>query len=140
KPIVAAIATAKRRSVRPDVQPQSAPLLSARMIGPSESAIRTVPAQSIDRDRFGSLDSSTDLSVTGTHASAMPASIQNRPCQPVESTRMPPTSGPIAAPAADAAPHSVIARICPAPDEATDKRLMPQARIVAPDAPWIMRP
>ena len=49
-------------------------------------------------------------------------------------------SGPSAAPAADAAPQSVIAFICPAPDAATDSRLMPQARIVAPAAPWIIRP
>src|SRR3954465_1934365 len=73
-------------------------------------------------------------------AAAIAASIQNRPCQPVVSTSTPPTSGPSAAPAADAAPHSVIAFICPAPDAATDNRLIPQARIVAPEAPWIMRP
>jgi hypothetical protein len=29
--------------------------------------------------------------------------------------------GPAAAPAAEAAPHSVIARICPAPDDATER-------------------
>ncbi len=52
----------------------------------------------------------------------------------MDSTSTPPTSGPIAAPAADAAPQSVIAFICPAPDEATDSRLIPHARIVAPDA------
>ena len=34
----------------------------------------------------------------------------------------------------------MIALSCPAPDAATDSRLVPQARIVAPDAPWIMRP
>jgi len=33
-----------------------------------------------------------------------------------------------------------MARICPASDEATDSRLMPQARIVDPAAPWIIRP
>ena len=49
-------------------------------------------------------------------------------------------SGPMAAPAAEAAPQSVIARICPLPEEATDRRLIPQARIVAPAAPWIRRP
>ena len=70
----------------------------------------------------------------------MAASIQNRPCQPVVSTSTPPTSGPRAPPPADAAPHSVIAFSCPAPDEATDRRLIPQARMVAPDAPWIIRP
>jgi hypothetical protein len=34
----------------------------------------------------------------------------------------------------------VIARICPAPAESTESRLIPQARIVEPAAPWIMRP
>ena len=56
------------------------------------------------------------------------------------STSTPPISGPTAPPAADVAPHSVTALICADPDAATDSRLMPQARIVAPDAPWIMRP
>ena len=46
-----------------------------------------------------------------------PASIQNRPCQPVVSTSTPPISGPSAPPAADAAPHSVIAFIWPGPDD-----------------------
>ena len=73
-------------------------------------------------------------------AAAIAASIQNRPCQPVVSTSRPPTSGPAAAPAADAAPQIVIAFICPAPLAATDSRLIPQARIVEPAAPWIMRP
>ncbi len=41
----------------------------------------------------------------------------------------------MAAPAAEAAPQSVIARIWPLPEEATDRRLIPQARIVAPAAP-----
>ena len=110
------------------------------MTGPSVSATSTVPAQSIERGLDGSLDSWTVRNVSGTHASAIAASIQNRPCQPVVSTSTPPTSGPRAPPPADAAPHSVIAFSCPAPDEATDSRLMPQARIVAPDAPWIIRP
>ena len=78
--------------------------------------------------------------VSGMHAAAIAASIQNSPCQPVESTRIPPTSGPSAAPAADAAPHNVIAFIWAAPDAATESRLMPQARIVEPAAPWIIRP
>jgi hypothetical protein len=34
----------------------------------------------------------------------------------------------------------VIAFSWPLPEEATDSRLMPQARIVAPAAPWTMRP
>ena len=46
----------------------------------------------------------------------------------------------MAAPAAEAAPQIVIARICPLPEEATDRRLIPQARIVEPAAPWIRRP
>ena len=74
------------------------------------------------------------------HTTAIAASIQNRPCQPVVSTSTPPTSGPSAPPAADAAPHNVTAFIWDGPDAATDSRLMPQARIVAPEAPWIMRP
>src|SRR4051812_19377214 len=136
----AAIATAMQPSVAAEAQPQSLPSLSARMSGPSTSAISTVPTKSIERGAFGSLDSATVASVSGTHAAAMAASIQNKPCQPVVSTSTPPSSGPSAPPAADAAPHSVIAFICAEPDEATDSRLMPQARIVAPDAPWIMRP
>ena len=78
--------------------------------------------------------------MSGTHAAATAASIQNRVCQPLRSTSRPPRSGPAAAPAAEAAPQIVIARICAAPDEATDSRLIPQARIVEPAAPWIMRP
>src|SRR5262249_52381769 len=66
--------------------------------------------------------------------------IQNRPCHPVVATSTPPSNGPSAPPPADAAPQIVTAFICPEPDEATDSRLMPQARIVAPDAPWIIRP
>ena len=71
---------------------------------------------------------------------AIAASIQKSPCQPVASTSTPPMSGPAAAPAADAAPQSVIAFICPEPDASTERRLMPHARIVEPAAPWIMRP
>ena len=41
----------------------------------------------------------------GCTAPAIPAVIQNRPCQPVESTSRPPTSGPAAPPAADSAPQ-----------------------------------
>ena len=41
-----------------------------------------MPAQSIERERFGSRDSATVVSVSGTHAAAIAASIQNRPCQP----------------------------------------------------------
>ena len=123
-----------------DTQPQSLPLLSASTTGASTSATSTVPAQSIERERVGSRDSWTVRSVTGTQTAAIAASIQNRPCQPVVSTSTPPISGPSAPPAADAAPHNVTAFICDGPDEATDSRLMPQARIVAPDAPWIIRP
>src|SRR3954469_12771470 len=134
------IETAKHPRVAADTQPQSLPSLSARTTGASTSATRTVPAQSIERDRCGSRDSWTVRRASGTHAAAITASIQNRPCQPVDSTSRPPIRGPSAAPAADAAPHSVTALIWAAPDEATDSRLMPQARIVAPEAPWIIRP
>ena len=65
-----------------DVQPQSLPLLSASTTGASTSATSTVPAQSIERERFGSRDSWTVRSVTGMQAAAIAASIQNRPCQP----------------------------------------------------------
>ena len=132
--------TAKQPSVAADAQPQSVPLLSARISGASTSAISTVPAKSIERDASGSLDSATVANVSGMHAAATAASIQNRPCQPVVSTSTPPSSGPSAPPAADAAPQIVIAFICPGPDAATESRLMPHARIVAPDAPWIIRP
>ena len=64
------------------------------------------------------------------------ASIQKSPCQPVLLTSRPPTRGPAAAPAADAAPQVVIARIWPAPEALTDSRLIPHARIVEPAAPW----
>ena len=74
------------------------------------------------------------------HAAAIAASSQNKLSQPLSSTSAPPRRGPTAAPAADAAPQSVIARICPLPEEPTDSRLIPQARIVAPAAPWISRP
>ena len=69
------------------------------------------PTKSIELDRVGSRDSATVARVRGTQAAAIAASIQNRPCQPVESTSTPPTRGPIAAPTADAAPHRVIALI-----------------------------
>ena len=134
------IETAKHPSVAADSQPQPSPSLSARMIGASTSATSTVPVQSIEPERVGSRDSWTVRSVTGMHAAAIAASIQNRPCQPVVSTSTPPTNGPSAPPPADAAPHNVTARICDGPEDATDSRLMPQARIVAPDAPWIIRP
>src|SRR3954447_18214030 len=137
---VATTVIARQPSVATEAQPQSLPLLSASTSGASTSAMSTVPAQSIEPGAFVSRDSWTVASVSGTHAAAIAASIQNSPCQPVLSTSTPPTSGPIAAPAADAAPHSVIAFICSAPDAATESRLMPQARIVAPEAPWIMRP
>ena len=56
------------------------------------------------------------------------------------STSTPPTSGPAAAPTAAAAPHSDTARSCWSPLVATDSRLSPHARIVAPAAPWMSRP
>jgi hypothetical protein len=140
KPTSPSAAITKQPSVAADAQPQSPPSLRARITGTRTTAMSTVPAQSIERDRFGSLDSFTMNRVTGMQAAAIAASIQNSPCQPVESTSRPPTSGPAAPPAAEAAPHSVIAFICAGPDESTDSRLMPQARIVEPAAPWIIRP
>ena len=103
-------------------------------------ATSTVPYQSIERGRFGSRDSSIDFSVTGIRNAAIAASIQNNPCQPVESTSSPPTSGPAAAPTADAAPHSDTARSRSDPDDATVSRLNPEARMVQPAAPWMQRP
>src|SRR3954454_2182961 len=82
----APIATARHPSGAAEAQPQSLPSLSARMSGASTSAISTVPTKSIERGAFGSLDSATVASVSGTHAAAMAASIQNKPCQPVVST------------------------------------------------------
>ena len=119
--------------VATDTQPQSLPSLSARMTGASTSATAPSRSSRSSSTAFGSRDSCTVAMVSGTQPAAIAASIQNRPCQPVVSTSTPPTSGPSAPPAADAAPQSVIAFICAGPDEATDSRLMPQARIVAPD-------
>ena len=130
----------RQPSVAAEVQPQSLPSLRASTSGTSMTAISTVPAKSIDFERFGSRDSSTRSSVSGMQTAAIAASIQKSPCHPLSSTRRPPTSGPAAAPPADAAPQIVIAFSSPAPDEATESRLMPQARIVEPAAPWIMRP
>ena len=64
-----------------------------------------------------------------------PASIQNKPCHPVMSTKTPPSKGPAAAPTAAAAPHSDTAFNCAWPVLATESRLSPQAKIVAPAAP-----
>lgn len=96
-------------------QPQLAPSVTAKTNGTSTAAISTVPARSTDRGRVGSSDSGTVRRVSGTHSRAITASIQNSPCHPVTSTSAPPTKGPAAAPAADAAPHSDTARICASP-------------------------
>ena len=96
--------------------------------------------KSIDLERSGSRDSCTVRIVSGMQTAATSASIQNRPCQPVLLTSRPPTRGPAAAPAAEAAPQVVIARIWPAPEALTDSRLIPHARIVDPAAPWTHRP
>ena len=74
------------------------------------------------------------------HTPATAASTQNSPCQLVSSTRTPPSSGPAAAPTPAAAPQSETARSLPSSGVPTDSRLSPQARIVAPDAPWMHRP
>src|SRR6478735_5947976 len=71
---------------------------------------------------------------------AMTASTQNSPCQPITDTSTPPMSGPAAAPTAAAAPQSETARSCACPSLATESRLNPQARMVAPAAPWMTRP
>ena len=123
-----------------DTQPQSLPSVSARISGIKIRATRTVPATSIDLGRSGSRDSVTVSAVSGIHAAATAASIQNRPCHPVTPTRKPPTSGPSAAPTAEAAPHKETARTCAEPLFATDRRLMPDARMVAPAAPWMALP
>ena len=78
--------------------------------------------------------------VIAMHTAATPASTQNNPCHPVTSTRTPPSSGPAAAPTPAAAPHSETARSLPSPGVPTVSRLSPQARIVAPEAPWMQRP
>src|SRR6478752_4753657 len=91
-------------SVASEAQPQSLPLLSARMTGPRVRATRIVPAKSIDRDRFGSRESVTVAAVMTMQTTPTTASTQNRPCQPVMSTSTPPTSGPAAAPIAAPAP------------------------------------
>ena len=140
KPTTAAAERTRQPIVGKDVQPQSLPSLRASTTGTRITAIRIVPSRSMERGRSGSRDSPTVNMVTGMQTAAIAASIQNKPCQPVESTRRPPTNGPSAAPAADAAPHNVIAFIWAAPDAATESRLMPQARMVEPAAPWIIRP
>ena len=132
--------TARHSRIRPEVHPHSDPLVTAKISGARMVATRTVPNQSIERGRVGSRDSSIARSVTGMQAAAIAASIQNRPCHPVESTSSPPTSGPAAAPTADAAPHSDTARSRSDPDDATVSKLSPEARMVEPAAPWIIRP
>ena len=94
----------------------------------------------MERGRASSRDSWTVAKVSAMQPTATPASIQNSPCQPVMSTRTPPSSGPAAAPTAAAAPHSDTNFSRWSPDVATVRRLRPQARIVAPAAPWISRP
>ncbi len=126
--------------VAAETQPQSLPLLIARTRGVSVSATSRVPAMSIERGRSGSRDSDTKTTVSAMHSAATPASTQNSPCHPETSTRKPPSNGPAAAPTAAAAPHSDTARSCASPLFATDSRLSPHARIVAPAAPWIARP
>src|SRR3954464_2308729 len=86
------IEIAKHPSVAADAQPQSLPSLSAGISGTRMAAINTVPTQSIEEERFGSRDSLTVKIVRGMQTAAMPASIQNSPCQPVVSTRTPPSS------------------------------------------------
>src|SRR5262245_59346659 len=139
-PSPAAMVTTRHPMVLTDSQPQLEPLLSAKISGASTAATSTVPAKSTERDRCTSRDSPTVASVTGMHTAAMAASIQNRPCQPVVSASTPPTSGPAAAPTAEAAPHSDTARSRASPVLATEIRLIPHARMVAPDAPWMQRP
>jgi hypothetical protein len=138
--IAAATETMRLPIVANDPQPQSAPLLSARMRGARIAATRKVPAQSMVRDRSGSIDSFTPLSVNGTQSPATINVIQNKVCQPEVPTNTPPTRGPMAAPIAEAAPQSDTALSRSAPVDATVSRLMPQARMVDPAAPCIALP
>src|SRR5689334_9668173 len=94
----------------------------------------------MELDRVGSRDSDTVIAVTTMHTTAITASTQNNPCQPVSSTSTPPSRGPAAAPTAAAAPQSETARSCACPLLATESKLNPQARIVDPAAPWMSRP
>ena len=103
--IAATIETKNEPSVSGEVHPHSDPLLTATMNGARIAATRKVPSQSMLRERFGSKDSSTRRRVIGTQRAAIPASIQNSACHPAVSTRTPPTSGPAAAPIAEAAPQ-----------------------------------
>src|SRR3954470_13080052 len=100
---VATTVIARQPSVATEAQPQSLPLLSASTSGASTSAMSTVTDQKIQPAPFSSRDSWTVASVRGTQAAAIAASIQNSPCQPVDSTSRPPMSGPAAAPAAEGA-------------------------------------
>ena len=94
----------------------------------------------MDRERVVSRDSETTRAVIRMHTTPMTASTQKRPCHPVTVTSTPPMSGPAAAPTAAAAPQSDTARSWAWSLLATDSRLSPQARIVAPAAPWMNRP
>ena len=127
--------------VASDTQPQALPLLRARITGASVRAISR-RAGVVDGPRTGRGPGTPTPSthVRTMQTTAITASTQNRPCQPVTSTRTPPRSGPAAAPTAAAAPHNDTARSCACPLLATDSRLRPQARIVAPAAPWMNRP
>ena len=75
-----------------------------------------MPAKSIDCERFGSRDS-CDRAGASAGCTRRRSRRRSRtgPASRVRSTSTPPTSGPAAAPAADAAPQSVIARICAGP-------------------------
>src|SRR6195952_4843907 len=140
KPTAAITVRIKQARVGTEIQPQVEPSVIANTNGTRTPAISAVPAQSIVGGRFGSRDPATPRSAIGMQRAPTTASIQNRPCHPVTWSSTPPITGPPAAPAAAAAPHRVTARICAGPDEATESRLNPQARIVAPAAPWISRP
>ncbi len=134
-PITASTDRTRHSRVGGDSQPQDDPSVMANTNGTSAAATRPVPARSIFRGRSGSRDSGTVPIVTAMHATAIAASIQNSPCQPVNSLSTPPSTGPAAAPAAAAAPQRATARIRAAPEDATDSKLNPQAKIVAPAAP-----
>ena len=125
----------KQEMVATDVQPQLDPSLTPRISGARMAATKKVPSQSMERDRVGSRDSLTLRKVRGTQTAPMAAEIQNKPCQPVVSTRTPPTNGPMAAPIAAAAPQNETARSRSLPELAIVSRLIPQARIVEPAAP-----
>src|SRR5262245_58839201 len=71
KPTTEPIEINRQASVAGDAQPQSVPLLTARISGARIAATSTVPSQSIDRGRSGSRDSPVVRSVSGMQTAAI---------------------------------------------------------------------